>query len=61
MSLTKQKCHICDEMHEIVMHSKQSNHLKICLDCYNKYDKKNHKNFGYPKTNKNYGTHPDEK
>jgi hypothetical protein len=59
--ITKQKCNICDEMHEIVMHSPQSRYFKICLDCYVKTDQQNEKDFGKPKTQKNYGTHNPEK
>ena len=57
MSLTQQKCHLCNEMKDVVMHSPQSRYFKICLDCYNEQDQKNPKDFGRPKRKKDYGTH----
>jgi len=57
MALTKQQCNVCDEFSDIVMPSPQSRFFKICLDCYTKQDTTNAKDFGKPKTKKNYGTH----
>lgn len=60
MSLKQQKCNSCKEMHEVIITSPQSKYVKICLDCYVKYDTVNRKDFGIPEVKRNTGTHDEE-
>ncbi|MHA2055270.1 MAG: hypothetical protein ACW99F_16955 [Candidatus Hodarchaeales archaeon] len=49
-------------MHDVVMPtSLKTQALKVCLECYQKMDVKNPRDFGSPHTNKDLGTHTTKK
>lgn len=57
MGLQKQLCHICRELHDVVMGSPNSRHVRMCLDCYTALDTQNKKDFGLPEIKRDTGTH----
>lgn len=61
MSINQQKCHFCEEMHDVVMTSPRSKYIKICLECYVELDTKGQKDYGFPKINRNTGNHDPRK
>ena len=57
MNINPQKCHVCRDLHDVVMTSPRSKYIKICLNCYVELDVKSKKDYGLPEVTKNTGTH----